>query len=116
MGKGNRVSLYAYCPEPDKLLISGLFPYRKGQYLYEPPSSRGKTSKVIPPDYLKRIFLLTTLNGKESERMRMIEGSTDGINWVPYAMKTNEGEARAAASTCILKTKHTHVRIIEVKK
>ena len=47
--------------------------------------------------------------------MRMIEGSTDGINWVPYAMKTNEGEARAAASTCILKTKHTHVRIIEVK-
>lgn len=69
MGKGNRVSLYAYCPEPDKLLISGLFPYRKGQYLYEPPSSRGETSKVIPPDYLKRIFLLTTPNGKESERM-----------------------------------------------
>ena len=68
MGKGNRVSLYAYCPEPDKLLIGGLFPYRKGQYLYEPPPSRGKTSKVIPLDYLKRIFLLTTLNGKESER------------------------------------------------
>ena len=65
--------MYAYCPEPDKLLISGLFPYRKGQYLYEPPSSRGKTSKVIPPDYLKRIFLLTTLNGKESERMTKIK-------------------------------------------
>ena len=73
MGKGNRVSLYAYCPEPDKLLIVGLFPYRKGQYLYEPPPSKGKTSKVIPPDYLKRIFLLTTLNGKESEQMTTTE-------------------------------------------
>ena len=50
-----------------------------------------------------------------SERMKLVEGSTDGINWVPYAMKTNDSEARAAASTCILKTKHTHVRIIEVK-
>ena len=50
-----------------------------------------------------------------SERMKLIEGSADGINWVPYAMKTNDTEARAAAATCILKTKHTHVRIIEVK-
>jgi hypothetical protein len=47
--------------------------------------------------------------------MKLVEGSVDGINWVPYAMKTNDTEARAAAATCILKTKHTHVRIIEVK-
>ena len=30
--------------------------------------------------------------------MKLVEGSADGINWVPYAMKTNDSEARAAAS------------------
>ncbi len=47
--------------------------------------------------------------------MKLVEGSVDGKQWVSYAIKTNDTEARAAAATCILKTKHTHVRIIEVK-
>jgi len=48
--------------------------------------------------------------------MKQVEGSADGINWIPFAIKATELEAREAASSCILKTKHTYVRIIEVKK
>ena len=50
------------------------------------------------------------------ERMKQVEGSADGIKWVPFAIKADELEAREAAASCILKTKHTYVRIIEVKK
>ena len=48
------------------------------------------------------------------ERMKRVEGSADGIKWVPFAIKADELEAREAAASCILKTKHTYVRIIEV--
>jgi|TARA_B100000035_G_scaffold240923_1_gene209308 hypothetical protein len=48
--------------------------------------------------------------------MKQVEGSADGINWVPFAIKATTLEAREAAASCILKTKHTYVRIIEVKK
>jgi hypothetical protein len=51
---------------------------------------------------------------EESETMKQIEGSTDGIKWIPYAVKADELEARQAAVSCILNTKHTYVRIIEV--
>ena len=47
--------------------------------------------------------------------MNQIEGSTDGIKWIPYAIKDDELEARQAAASCILKTKHTHVRIVGVR-
>tara|TARA_B100000900_G_scaffold391576_1_gene386316 strand:+ start:1095 stop:1271 length:177 start_codon:yes stop_codon:yes gene_type:complete len=53
-----------------------------------------------------------TPNG--SETMKQIQGSSDGINWVPYAIKGDEKEAREAAASCILKTNHMYVRIIEV--
>jgi len=45
--------------------------------------------------------------------MMKIEGSTDGVTPVAYAIKGNLIEAREAAASCILKTKHTHVRIVE---
>ena len=45
--------------------------------------------------------------------MMKIEGSTDGVTWVAYAIKGNLIEAREAAASCILKTKHTYVRIVE---
>jgi len=47
--------------------------------------------------------------------MKQVEGSADGINWVPFAVKGNEIEAREAAAKCILKTKHSYVRIVEGK-
>ena len=46
--------------------------------------------------------------------MKQIEGSAEGIKWVPYAVKADELEARQAAASCILNTNHTYVRIIEV--
>lgn len=45
--------------------------------------------------------------------MMKIEGSTDGVTWVPYAIKGSLIEARESAASCILKTKHTYVRIVE---
>ena len=46
--------------------------------------------------------------------MKQIEGSLDGIKWIPYAIKNDELEARQAAASCILKTKYTQVRIVGV--
>jgi hypothetical protein len=48
--------------------------------------------------------------------MKRVEGSADGINWVPFAIKGNEIEAREAAANCILKSKHTYVRIVEASQ
>lgn len=45
--------------------------------------------------------------------MFRVEGSTDGVTWVAYAIKGNLLEARESAASCILKTQHTHVRIVE---
>lgn len=45
--------------------------------------------------------------------MLRVEGSTDGVTWVAYSIKAHLVEAREAAASCILKTKHTHVRIVE---
>ena len=70
----------------------------------------------FPPNYPWRIFRLCTLNGTGSEGMKQVEGSANGINWIPFAIKATELEAREAAVSCSLKTKHTYVRIIEVKK
>ena len=47
--------------------------------------------------------------------MKQIEGSLDGIKWIPYAIEDDELEARRVAARCILKTKHTHVRIVGVR-
>lgn len=47
--------------------------------------------------------------------MKQVEGSADGKQWIPFAIKATELEAREAAASCILKSKHTYVRIIEVK-
>jgi hypothetical protein len=47
--------------------------------------------------------------------MNQVEGSVDGIRWFPFAIKSNMVEAREAAASCILKSNHTYVRIIEVK-
>ncbi len=48
--------------------------------------------------------------------MKRIEGSTDGIKWVLFATTNDITEARRAASKCVLMTKHTQVRITEVKE
>jgi hypothetical protein len=46
--------------------------------------------------------------------MKRIEGSADGVKWTLFATKDTMNEARRAASKCVLMTKHTYVRIIEV--
>jgi hypothetical protein len=46
--------------------------------------------------------------------MKRIEGSTDGVKWTLFATTNDITEARRAASKCVLMTKHTYVRIIEV--
>ena len=48
--------------------------------------------------------------------MNQVEGSNDGTRWVPFAIKSNMVEAREAAASCILKSKHTYVRIVDVKQ
>ena len=45
--------------------------------------------------------------------MMKVEGSTDGVTWVAFAIKADLTEAREAAASCILKTKHTYVRFVE---
>jgi len=47
--------------------------------------------------------------------MMRIEGSADGVKWTLFAKKDTLNEARRAASNCVLMTKHTQVRIIEVR-
>ena len=47
--------------------------------------------------------------------MIRIEGSADGVKWTLFAKKDNINEARRAASNCVLMTKHTQVRIVEVR-
>ena len=47
--------------------------------------------------------------------MKQVEGSADGIKWVLFATTNDMSEARQAASKCVLYTKHTQVRITEVK-
>ena len=47
--------------------------------------------------------------------MIKIEGSTDGVKWTLFSKKDTMNEARRAASNCVLMTKHTQVRIIEVR-
>ena len=48
--------------------------------------------------------------------MLRIEGTTDGVTWSLFATKDTLNEARRAASKCVLMTKHTQVRITEVKE
>jgi len=48
--------------------------------------------------------------------MKRVEGSADGAKWVLFGTTDDSLEARRIASKCILYTKHSHVRIIEVKE
>ena len=42
----------------------------------------------------------------------VVEGSSDGREWIVFAMVKSIEDAREKASACIKNTKHTHVRIV----
>ena len=45
--------------------------------------------------------------------MMKVEGSTDGVTWVAFAIKAALTEPREAAASSLLKPKHTYDRSVE---
>jgi len=43
----------------------------------------------------------------------IVEGSTDGEKWYIFAMTKTATAARTKAASCIEKSRHTYVRIIQ---